>query len=67
MDRYRPMIGRSLSDLGNRSENSAGRGQILLILQGNSSLSVKIRVYPWQILPFILKISQSERHLKIYF
>jgi len=25
-----------LSDLGNRSENSAGRGQILLILQGNS-------------------------------
>jgi len=28
--------GRSLSDLGNRSENLAGRGQILLILQGNS-------------------------------
>jgi len=27
---------RSLSDLGNRSENSAGRGQILSILQGNS-------------------------------
>jgi hypothetical protein len=29
-------IPRSLSDLGNRSENSAGRGQILSILQGNS-------------------------------
>jgi len=27
---------RSLSDLGNRRENSAGRGQILSILQGNS-------------------------------
>jgi len=27
---------RSLSDLGNRSENLAGRGQILSILQGNS-------------------------------
>jgi len=27
---------RSLLDLGNRSENSAGRGQILSILQGNS-------------------------------
>jgi len=27
---------RSLSDLGNRSENLAGRGQILLILLGNS-------------------------------
>jgi hypothetical protein len=27
---------RNLSDLGNRSENSAGRGQILSILQGNS-------------------------------
>jgi hypothetical protein len=26
----------SLSDLGNRSENSAGRGQVLSILQGNS-------------------------------
>ena len=30
------MISRSLSDLGNRSENSVGRGQILSILQGNS-------------------------------
>src|SRR6266568_4285187 len=29
-------ISRSLSDLGNRSENSAGRGQILSILQVNS-------------------------------
>jgi LDH2 family malate/lactate/ureidoglycolate dehydrogenase len=29
-------ISRSLSDLKNRSENSAGRGQILTILQGNS-------------------------------
>jgi hypothetical protein len=28
--------GRSLSDLENRSENSAGRGQILSILQVNS-------------------------------
>jgi hypothetical protein len=27
---------RSLSDLGNQSENSAGRGQVLSILQGNS-------------------------------
>ena len=27
---------RSLSDLKNRSENSAGRGQILLVLQVNS-------------------------------
>jgi len=27
---------RSLSDLGNRSENLARRGQILLLLQGNS-------------------------------
>jgi hypothetical protein len=27
---------RSLSDLGNRSENSAGRGQILTILKVNS-------------------------------
>ena len=26
----------SLSDLKNRSENSAGRGQVLTILQGNS-------------------------------
>jgi hypothetical protein len=26
----------SLSDLGNQSENQAGRGQILSILQGNS-------------------------------
>src|SRR6266571_1287312 len=29
-------ISRSLSDLGNRSENSYGRGQILSILQVNS-------------------------------
>jgi len=33
---YFGVISRSLSDLGNRSENSAGRGQILSILQGNS-------------------------------
>ena len=29
-------VARSLSDLGNRGENSAGRGQILSILQVNS-------------------------------
>jgi hypothetical protein len=27
---------RSLSDLGNQSDNQAGRGQILSVLQGNS-------------------------------
>ena len=32
---------RSLSDLGNRSENLAGRGQILSILQGNSCSSAQ--------------------------
>ena len=36
IDKNVPPVPRSLSDLGNRSENSAGRGQILLILQGNS-------------------------------
>jgi len=38
MDASAPSFARagSLSNSGNRSENSAGRGQILLILQGNS-------------------------------
>jgi len=36
-----PQFFRSLSDLGKRSENSAVRGQILLILQGNSSSFAK--------------------------
>ena len=37
------LLASSLSDLKNRSENSAGRGQILTILQGNSrSIAQKI-------------------------
>jgi len=55
---------RSLSDLGNRSENTAGRGQILSILQGNSCSITQKCGYIWTVQTVLQQIyPKSDRLL----
>ena len=56
----------SLSDLKNRSENLTGRGQILMILQGNSSSIAQKISEIWTVQAHLQPISfKSDRLLGI--